>query len=210
MCIMLHYLLWTIIFHSIKLICDFMICYTCCISDNVTWGIVRLTYINLKKIINWIKMLKLIYTYLKKKNRKYLHIILLSLALYSSQENSFCKTILQFSVSFAGESCFVLTCWFTFRCFSSRRDFQNERGTQSKHNICMSSIFTGEMSFDLSLLWKNSGKNICLAMLGTIRSDIWILGEIKHFKDSPNGHQHWILGHPGCFGRLNWGLINKT
>jgi hypothetical protein len=66
------------------------------------------------------------------------------------------------------------------------------------------------MSFDLSLLWKNSGKNICLAMLGTFRSDIWILGEIKHFKDSPNGHQHCILGHPGCFGRLNWGLINKT
>jgi hypothetical protein len=66
------------------------------ISDNVTWGIVRLTYINLKKIINWTKMLKLIvrvriYTYLKKKNRKYLHIILLSLALYSSQENSFCQ-----------------------------------------------------------------------------------------------------------------------
>ena len=96
MCIMLHYFLWTIIFHSIKLICDFMICYTCCISDNVTWGIVRLTYINLKKIINWTKMLKLIvrvriYTYLKKKNRKYLHIILLSLALYSSQENSFCQ-----------------------------------------------------------------------------------------------------------------------
>jgi hypothetical protein len=81
-------------------------------------------------------------------------------------------TILQFSVSFAGESCFVHTCWFTFRRFNSRRDFQNERGTQSKHNICMSSIFTEEMSFDLSLLWKNSGKNICLAMLGTFRSDI--------------------------------------
>jgi len=61
----------------------------------------------------------------------------------------------------------MLTCWFTFRGFNSRRDFQNERGTQSKHNICMSSIFTGETSFDLSLLWKNSAKNICLAMLGT-------------------------------------------
>ena len=70
------------------------------------------------------------------------------------QPGKFLLPTMQFSVSFAGESCVVLTRWFTFRRFNSRRHFQNERGTQSKHNICMSSIFTGETSFDLSLfLW---------------------------------------------------------